>query len=203
MSKLVIIGASAMGREVYAYAIDSGMIVKGFLDTRSALLKGFGGYPPVLGSSDEYDVCEDDVFVCAVGDPGKKERYVEPILHKRGRFVSIVHPTAYIGMNVAMGEGCIICPHVSISNDSQIGRHVIVNSNVSINHDTEVGTWTTICPGCHLAGRVKIGERVFIGIGATVIPDVSLGDNMYVAAGATVVQSFSAGRIMGTPAILK
>ena len=40
MSRLIIIGASAMGRETSAYAHECGMEVKGFLDSRTNILDG-------------------------------------------------------------------------------------------------------------------------------------------------------------------
>lgn len=203
MSRLVIIGASAMGRETSAYARECGMEVKGFLDSRTNILDGQSGYAPILSSAEEYIPECDDVFVCAVGDPHAKRRYVQIFETWGAKFVSVVHPKAYVGANVKIGVGCIVAPNASITNDSVIGDHVIVNVNASVCHDNVVGNFTTICPGCCLAGRVKVGVDVFIGAGAVVIPDISLGDGMFVAAGATVVKSFSGGRVMGTPAKLK
>ncbi len=203
MKRLVIIGASAMGREACAYARECGMDIKGFLDSRPRMLDEFSGYPPVLASVEEYTVAEDDVFVCAVGDPADKLRYVDAVAAKGGQFVSVVHPSAYIGMNVRLGDGCIICPHAVISNDSVLGCHVIVNVAASLNHDNRIGEGSTIGPGCRLAGRVAIGRGVFVGAGATLIPDVILGDGVFVAAGAVVTKSFAGGRLMGVPAALK
>jgi len=203
MKRLVIIGASAMGRETFAYARECGMEVRGFLDSRGDLLKGFKDYPPILSSVEEYHVKGDDVFVCAVGDPAMKRQYADAITAKGGAFVSVVHPSAYVGMNVRLGEGCIICPHAVITNDSTLGRHVIVNVSASINHDNHIGDCSTICPGCRLAGRVSVGQSVFLGTGAIVIPDVRLGDNVFVAAGAVVARSFESGRLMGVPAVCK
>lgn len=203
MSRLVIIGASAMGRETSAYACECGMEVKGFLDSRINILEGQSGYAPVLSSPEEYTPQIEDVFVCAVGDPFVKRKYVQFFESKGAKFVSVIHPRAYVGLNVKIGVGCIVAPNASITNDSVIGDHVIVNVNASVCHDNVVGDFTTICPGCCLAGRAKVGKDVFIGAGAVVIPDVSLGDDMFVAAGATVVKSFNSGRIMGTPARLK
>ncbi len=203
MNRLVIVGASAMGREAYTYAKESGMEVKGFIDSRANVLANFSGYPPVLGSVEEYKVKEDDVFVVAIGDPVAKMRYVDEILRKGGRFVSIIHPDAYIGHNVKMGIGCIICPNVYVTNDTVIGSHVIVNIGASISHDNFIGDGCTISPGCRLAGWVKIGNSVFIGVGALLIPDITLGDGVFVAAGATVTKSFASGRLMGIPARLK
>ena len=203
MNKLVIVGARAMGREAYAYACECGMDVKGFLDSNPAVLDGFEGYPPVLGSVEGYVPCDEDVFVVALGEPEYKIKYAQIIADKGGRFATVVHPTAYVGKNVKIGEGCIICPNTTITNDTEIGNHVIINIGVSVNHDNRIGDGATICPGVHLAGRVRIGKNVFVGIGAIIIPDVRLGDNVFVAAGATVTKSFEKGRLMGVPAVVR
>lgn len=198
--RLVIVGASAMGRETCAYASESGMTVKGFLDSRSDVLSGLKGYPPILDSVEDYQIEKTDVFICAVGDPMARRQYVSLIENKGGEFVSVIHPTAYIGMNVHVGKGCVIAPHASISNDTIVGDHVIVNLNVSISHDNKISDVCTISPGCHLAGWVTLGENVFLGVGASIIPHVILGDNVFVAAGAVVVKSFESGRLIGVPA---
>lgn len=203
MKKLVIIGASAMGRETCAYARECGMEVKGFLDSRSAILDGFVGYPPVLSSVEDYIPAADDVFVCAVGDPSAKLEFAAEIAGKGGAFVSVVHPGAYVGKNVEIGDGCIVCPQAVITNDTVLGNHVIVNVSSSISHDNRIGAGSTICPGCRLAGRVVVGRAVFLGAAATVIPDVALGDGVFVAAGAVVTRSFVSGRLIGVPAIAK
>ncbi len=200
--RLVIIGASAMGRETYAYAQEAGMPVKGFLDSRADILGERMGYPPILGSVEDYRIEASDVFVCAVGDPNIKRRYAQIVRERGGDFVSIIHPTAYIGMNMRIGKGCIVAPHASVSNDTTLGDHVIVNLNASISHDNVISTGCTICPGCHLAGWVTLGEDVFIGIGACIIPHVSLGARVFVAAGALVTKSCDTGRLLGVPARL-
>ena len=200
---LIIIGARAMGRETCTYAQEAELTVKGFLDSKADALVGFADYPPVLGAVEDYQIVDGDVFVCALGDPEVKQRYVDVIAAKGGRFVSVIHPTAYVGHNVKIGDGSIICPNATITNDTVLGEHVILNVGASINHDNRIGAFSTICPGCRLAGRVTIGKYVFIGTGASLIPDVTLGDNVYVAAGATVTKSFESGRLMGVPAIQK
>lgn len=199
-NQLVIIGASAMGREACAYARDCGIQVKGFLDDRATILNGFEGYPPVLAAVETYTPDEADVFVCALGDPKRKREYVEMIQKTGGRFISIIHPSAYVGPNVRIGYGCIICPHASISADITIGNHVIVNLNASINHDNVIGDYSTICPGCRLAGRISVGTSAFIGVGASIIPDIKIGDSVFVAAGAVVVADVDSGCVMGNPA---
>lgn len=200
MSRLLIVGARAMGRETCSYARECGIDVKGFLDSKPSALDGFVGYPPILGAVEDYQPTDDDVFIVALGEPEYKEKYAEIVASKGGSFLSIVHPTAYIGSNVRIGVGCIICPFAVVTNDTLIGDHVIVNVSSSINHDNWIGDFSTICPGVRLAGRVNLGRKVFVGTGALIIPDVTLGDDVFVAAGATVTKSFRRGRLMGVPA---
>ena len=126
MSNLIIIGASALGRETYAHARACGLAVKGFLDSRTGLLDRFPGYPPILSSAEEYSVSKEDVFVCAVGDPDERRHYVEMVAAKGGRFVSVVHPSAVLGMNASIGAGCIIQPFAVVGNDASIGQHALI-----------------------------------------------------------------------------
>ena len=200
MRELVIIGARAMARETCAYAIEAGMHVKGFLDSDAHALDDYPGYPPIMGSVASYEPCPEDFFVCALGDPTWKMKYVHLIHGKGGHFTTVIHPTAYIGKNVKIGIDCIICPNCTITNDTVIGDHVIVNIHASLNHDGRYGDYTTISPGCNIAGRCTIGNGVFMGVGSVLIPDITLGDGVYVAAGACVVHSVDAGRVMGVPA---
>lgn len=199
--KLVIVGASALGRETCKYAQDCGIEVRGFLDSRTQLLDGVVGYPPILGSVEDYVVKPDDVFVCAVGEPEPKRKYVAALLSVK--WISVIHPTAHIGINAKIGSGCIIGPHAVISNDTIIGEHARVDVQSEIAHDCVVGDYASISPGCHIAGWCKIGDDVFAGVGATVIPHVELGKGVYLAAGAVVTKSCLAGRLMGVPARIK
>ena len=203
MKRLIIIGASALGREAVSYARDCGMEVKGFLDSREGVLKGYGGYPPILSSVEEYDVEEEDVFVCAVGETDARRRYVESILSRDGQFVSIVHPSAIVGMNMIMGVGCIIRPYAVIGNDVSVGDHVIIGTQSLVAHDCRVDDYVTISPGCHIAGWCKIGEGSFMGLHSALVPHVVTGNEVFVAAGAVVTKSFDSGRVMGVPAVKK
>lgn len=200
MSRLIIVGARAMGRETCTYAQESGAEVKGFLDDKPNTVDGFEGYPKILGSVEEYRAADEDVFVIALGDGELRRKYADIIAAKGGRFINIVHPTAYIGKNVKLGTGCIICPNVTITNDTAIGSHVVVNVGTTINHDNRIGDYATICPGCHLAGRVTLKDGVFLGTATTIIPDIVLGEDVYAAAGSIVTKSYESGRLMGVPA---
>lgn len=203
MSQLVIIGASAMGREAFLYAQDCDMAIKGFLDSRKGILNGYRGYPAILSSPEMYHPSPEDVFVCAVGDGEQRRKYVECMEMKGGRFVSIIHPKAYVGRNVSIGAGCIICPNSTLTADIHLGSHVIINANSSIGHDCNIGDFATLSPGCHVAGWCSIGCETFMGVHSALIPHVSTGPGVYIAGGAVVTSSVATGRVMGVPAIPK
>lgn len=196
--KLVIIGASAMGREACIYARECGYEVKGFLDSRDNILSDYHGYPPVLGPAEKYTPEGEDIFICAIGDPTMKRRYVE--MFPRVQWATLIHPKAYVGDNVILGEGSIICPNATITCDTEIGKHVIINVNASISHDCRVKNYVSISPGCTIAGWCTVGEEVFVGAQAALIAHIELGRSVFVAAGAIVTKSTDAPRIMGVPA---
>lgn len=198
--RLIIIGASAMGRETCAWATEAGFSVAGFLDNRLDILNGYDSYPPIIGDVENYKPESTDVFVCAVGDSHQRKFYCEIIQAKGGAFVSVIHPRATIGSNVTLGEGCIIAPNTAISNDTMVGKHVILNLNASISHDCKIGDYVSVSPGCNIAGWCNIGAFVFMGVQSALIPHVSLGDFVFVAAGAIVTKKFSSGKLMGVPA---
>lgn len=204
MKSLVIVGASALGREYFSYVQDAmpSLSVKGFLDSRKGVLDDFPGYPPVLGPVEGYRISEEDVFLVAVGDPAARRRYVELIEAAGGEFLTLVHPTAVVGRNVRIGAGSVVRPYAVIGCDAKVGRHVIVGTQALVAHDCVMDDFTTISPGSHIAGRCHFHELTFVGIHGGSVPDVELGSEgpVFVAAGAMVTHSFGSGTLMGVPA---
>lgn len=95
MKNLLIIGARGTGRGLYGLREDfigynETFVIKGFLDDDKHILDGFEGYPPILSSVEDYEIQEDDVFVCALGDPKMKQKYISIIQEKNGEFISLL-----------------------------------------------------------------------------------------------------------------
>lgn len=204
MTRLIIIGARALGREVCNYAREAGHFVQGFLDDKTDALDGLSGYPPVLGSVEQWTISPDDRFVCAIGDSRMRAKYVRMIMEKGGQFISILHPTAYVGPNVTMGEGCIACPYAVIDCDLTLGCHVVVNAHAYVPHDCLLEDCVTLSPGVHLGGRVIVRRETFLGINASTISDIEIGAYSIVAAGACVTNNLP-DHVMaaGVPAEIK
>lgn len=204
MTRLIIIGARALGREVCNYAREVGFDVVGFLDDKADALHGFAGYPPILGSVENWAVHVDDRYVCAVGDSLMRAKYAAIIEQKGGSFVSVIHPTAYVGPNVKMGDGCVVCPFAVVDCDLTMGRHVIANTHAYVAHDCVLEDYVTLSPNVHLGGRTIIRHAAFLGINASTIPDTEIGKYSYVAAGACVTNAvIGSVLVAGVPAMIK
>ncbi|MDR5829796.1 acetyltransferase [Caballeronia sp. LP006] len=205
---LIIVGAGALGREVLVWsqqAIAAGTPwkVKGFLDSRTDMLDGFACGAPIIGSPEAYLPLDDDIFLCAIGDPSQKRAYVTLLEDKGAEFGILVHPTALVGRDVKLGAGSIICPFTQMSCDIDVGRHVFIGTHSSVAHDTSIGSYTQICGACQLNGHVNVGEEVFIASSATLLPKCNVGDRAYVGAGSVVLRRVKARtKVFGNPAMV-
>ena len=206
MRHLVIVGAGGFGREMFGAAREavgygSEFDVKGFLDARPEALDGFGGYPPIVGAPDSYVPAPDDVFVSALGSVSARRRCVAALEAKGAAFVAVVHRTATIGPNVAVGEGSFVAPHVSLTADIAVGRHVSVFHSSSVGHDTTLGDFSHVYAQWSVGGGVKVGEGAVIYPGSVVAPRRKIGAGAVVGAGSAVFVDVDPGvTVLGNPA---
>ena len=119
--------------------------------------------------------------------PAAKRRVVTALRARGARFTNLVHSNAVIGRNVRLGEGCIICPDVTLTCDIQVGNFVTVNVGSSIGHNTVLGDWTTLSGHCDVTGYAHLEEEVFMGSHASILPGVRVGRSAVVGAGSIAV----------------
>ncbi len=206
MKNLIIIGARGFGREIYNIAIqtkeyNNEWIVKGFLDDKSDALEGFQNYPSILSSVEDYEVEENDVFICALGDVKWKKEYVNTILSKNGKFINIIHPTVNVGLNTKIGIGCIVCPYTYISNDVTIGNFTTIQSHAAIGHDVTIGNFNQINALTFFGGFVKTEDEVTVNPGATIIPKATIGEKSILGINSTILRQVKSNvTVFGTPA---
>lgn len=206
MRHLLIIGAGGYGREMYGAALGavgygSDFDVKGYLDGRPDALDGFAGYPSVIGSPETYVPEPDDVFITAFGSIPSRRHCVEMIAARGGKFIAIIHRTAFLGPNVTVGEGSFIAPNVVLTADVHVGRHVAVFHNSSIGHDTVLGDYSHVYALCSLGGSVRLGAGAVVYPGSVVTPRKTIAEGAVVGAGSTVLLNVRAGvTVFGSPA---
>ena len=205
MKHLLIIGARGFGREVYDLAmncIEAGadFDVKGFLDDKADALDGFGDYPPIISSVEDYEIQPEDVFICGLGAPEWRKHYTEIVLGKGGEFITLISPAATVRRNAHIGTGCILTRGTGVSVDTYIGDHVVI-LNSAIGHDAKVQKYSVLSGGVVLNGYVEVGEEVYLGCRSVVAPHKKIGNRAYVGIGSVVISNVKEGvRVFGNPA---
>ena len=209
MKHLIIIGVGGFARELYWSALGSlgygtEWDIKGFLDgdVRLADEEYEKLQLEVVGSIVDYAIQEDDVFICAVGDPKVKAKLVNIILERGGKFINLIHRTAYVCETAKIGTGNIISAGSGLSDHVVIGNYDSINASSGLGHDAELGDYSTLSSGVDIMGYAKIGRRVFMGGGAKALPHSKIGDDVCVGVGSVVFKRVKDGlRVFGNPAL--
>lgn len=206
MKKLVIIGAGGMGRSVYCIAkgcigYGTEFVVKGFIDDDLSQLDNFEGYPPVLGTIDDYVIEEDDVFVCSIGDTKTKKLLCEKLKARGAKFQTLIHKTAIVRQNAKIGDGCIIADFASVGADCTIGENSLVQTFAIAAHDCKIGNYARIDTHATCVGGVVIEDTATIHTSAVVSHNVVVGEGATVAALSFVIKKVKPGiTVYGNPA---
>ncbi len=82
MRRLLIMGAGGCGCEVLQWAKDINAIEKkwdafAFLDFDTEMLDGKNSDAKIIGNDDNYEIREDDDFICAVGSGSLRKKIIE------------------------------------------------------------------------------------------------------------------------------
>lgn len=206
MKQLLIIGAGGLGREVLAWARQSeghgvDWEIKGFLDDNEQALAGFRTPAPWIGTIQGHQPAENEVFICAVGNPAIKRRCYETIEARGGRFISLIHRTAIMGDSVELSPGVILCPYSVVSGYNRLGKGVVVNLHATVDHDASVGDWSQINCHCDVTASVRIGREVWLSSHVLIAPSLNIGDGAYIGAGSAVLRDVDPGsKVVGVPA---
>ena len=211
MKNLIIIGVGGFAREIFWHAQNSEGFevdwkIKGFLDGDIKLseedYKKLPANVPVLGDVDNYKICEDDVFTCAIGTPQVRKKLIEKILSRGGEFINLISKDSYIVPSAKIGRGVIFAAKTVVNDLSVIEDFVVINSLSGTGHDTKVGKFSCIMSGVNVTGGTQIGEEVFIGSNCVFAPKCKIGDGAFVGAGSVVLKKVGAGKkVFGNPAI--
>lgn len=209
MTPLVIVGAGGFGREIFAL-LDSVAKTSG----RSYEILGFldDGQPaadrldrlavPLLGALDDSSLPSGTKYLIGIGDSATRRR-VDAQLTAAGLTPCepVAHPSSWVGPDVVVGAGSVLCAGARLTTNIRAGRHLHVNLNAIVGHDCEIGDYVTVSPLCAVNGEVTIGNEVNIGAGAVVLPRVTIGERATVGAGAVVTRDVAADSVVaGVPA---
>lgn len=206
MKNLIIIGARGFGREYYTGVIQNesygkDLIIKGFLDDKTDALSGYEDYLPILSSVEDYEVKNDDVFICALGDSFYRRKYIDIILAKEGEFINLIDDKSIINKNAKIGKGVLIGPFCNISSNVVIGDFTIIQPFCNLGHDAQIGEYCTLESYTFMGGFSKIGDNVTLHTRSTILPNIKVGDNSIVGAGSVVIRNVKDNTtVFGVPA---
>jgi len=204
---LVIVGAGGLGREVLGLVqalncVDQGLNFIGFVcdpEPEPALLSRLRAR--WLGPIDNYlkrPIARH--FVVGVGDPHARRSLATRFEQHGLEPATLIHPTASIGPDVIIGDGSIVCSHVSITTNVRVGKHVIVNPNSTIGHDCRILDFVTVSPLVAISGNVTVAECAMLGTGSAVIQKCSIGEESVIGAGAVVISDVNPREtVVGVP----
>lgn len=182
LNRLIIISASGHGKVVADIAKLCGYTEIVFLDNNPEL-KESSGYL-LLGPDTMAAELEGEIFV-AVGNSEIRQRLMD---RDAGRiFPTLIHPSAVIAEDAAIGNGSVVMAGTVINPGTQIGKGCIVNTSSSIDHDCVVGDYCHVSVESHLSGTVILGNHVWIGTGATVSNNVNICSDVIIGVGAVVI----------------
>jgi len=118
---------------------------------------------------------------------------------------AVVHPTAVLGADVALGEGCVVGPQVRLGAGCQIGHHVVIHA------DTVVGDRVRIDDHAVLGKRpmraansattreqelpgLTVGELSIVGTGVVLYRGAAIAEKVLMADLCTVRENVTIGR---------
>jgi sugar O-acyltransferase (sialic acid O-acetyltransferase NeuD family) len=211
---IVIVGCGGHGREVLGIVRDinadapagSGpWRVLGFVDDTPApinreRLDRLG--VPLLGPLDWLAGAPSGARVAvAVGDPGVRAAVVDRLRPYGRPGATLVHPSATVGRDAAVGEGLLAFAGVRVTTNVTIGRHVHLNQNATVGHDCVLGDYVSVNPLAAVSGECRLDRGALIGATAAVLQGLHVGAHSTVGAGACVVRDVPPGVVVkGVPA---
>jgi sugar O-acyltransferase (sialic acid O-acetyltransferase NeuD family) len=194
MKNVIILGAGGFASEIIdtieeLNKTNEEINVMGFVYENAS--PGVGPYGfPILGDFDYLEKLDlsEIFFICAVGTPELKKQLVDRVKLMRGKFLTIIHPRAYVSKGTKIGEGCIIQSHcILVGVDVVLGDFVIFNDNVAIGHAAKIGNYTHINPNVNISGEAELGAMVFVGVKATILK-AKIGDGAVIGACALITK---------------
>jgi sugar O-acyltransferase (sialic acid O-acetyltransferase NeuD family) len=205
MRNLVIIGAGGFAREMFdlantCYGNENDFSIKGFLSDGPSKIESMG-YPAVISKVDEYQVQEDDVFFCAIGNLKDRKKTIEIILSKGGTFINLIHPTAILSPSVKLGIGVGIKSFCVLASDVIVEDFTFLQSSVIMGHDVHIGKYCQVNSFSFFAGYVRVHDLVSVNAGVRIIQNMIIEEESVVGIGSVVLRRVKKGTtVFGNPA---
>jgi sugar O-acyltransferase (sialic acid O-acetyltransferase NeuD family) len=119
------------------------------------------------------------------------------------RFVTLVHPSAYVAPSARVGRGTVVAQNCVIMAGATVGDHVKMLPGATISYGGTVGHYSTVSSGAVTLSDVKVGRSCYIGANVTIKEFVTVGDDCVLGMGTVVLRNVPDNCVMvGNPARL-
>ena len=190
--RIAIVGAGGYGRVALDVLLASGFgnRVLGFYDDAHAALSGEVRGVPILGDVGMLKSMlsvEPVHVVVAITDNGARLQVANSLRGLGARFLSAVHPEAYVSEAAVVGDGSVVAAGAIVHPDAAVGSHCFLGPQSVVDRDAEVGagTWISagaiVGPGARLGATVVLGQNSSVGRKAVVDGEVEIGALRHVA----------------------
>jgi acetyltransferase EpsM len=172
-----------------------GKILGFYDDAHTALSDKVRGFP-VLGDIQMLKSMlsvEPVHVIVAITDNQARLRVANSLRGIGGKFLTAVHPLAYVSGAATVGDGSVLAPGAVVHPDVVIGSHCCVGSNAVIERDAVVGAGVWISAGAVVGSGARIGARCTLGHNASVSRKAAVDADISVAAGQIVEGEIIAG----------
>jgi sugar O-acyltransferase (sialic acid O-acetyltransferase NeuD family) len=184
-NRLIIIGAGGHGKVIADNALKNGYTDICFVDDHATgSCMGF----PIIGTGADLPSFDDGKtdFIIGVGSNDVRKRIAE---RHDVNWVTLIHPSAQIAVNVSIGKGTVVMAGAVINASATVGEHCIINTGAIVEHDNVIGDYVHLSPGVKLSGTVTVGACTWIGTGACVINNIDICGRCTIGAGAVVIRN--------------
>lgn len=205
-----VYGASGYGREVMPFAraqllqlglVDRLMFVDD--DISESTLNG----QRVLTYADFLEMPASERYVAiAIANSNIRQNLAARCAHDGVRAWSLRAPNTVVMDEVAIGEGAILSPFVTLTSNIRIGRHFHANIYSYVAHDCVVGDFVTFAPSVQCNGNVVVEDHAYVGTSAILRQGepgkpLIIGAGAIIGMGAVVTKSVPSGStVVGNPA---
>lgn len=211
--KVIIIGGKGscvdIAEEIDDARVRYGMDIEvlGFAFDDPAYAQGINGWSVLCGTKDAWEMYKEDesiyfIFGMFRYDIARerfslRDSYGIPL----ERYLTFIHPTAYVSRSARIGMGTIVLANATIKNNAVIGTRNFINSGVNIGHDTVIGDDNFFAAHTCLGSSITIGNVNFFGLNSSVRTPSVIGNYNRIGMCANILNGIGDDMVMiGNPA---
>ena len=197
LKRIAIIGKGGFAKELTTYINDCDIPFKKPLEYFTTVENDDSGAKPV---QELIDNISNYLVYIGIGNGQVRKHIVEDILPINTNYGTMVHPTAYLGSNIQVGEGSVICPNCVITTDIKIGKHVHLNIQTSVGHDSILKDYVTTAPKVSISGNNHVGECTYFGTSCSTKEKITIKKDVILGLNSAVLKNINeSGTYVGTP----